>query len=182
MIKTLNVQYHGIFCIMWLHIKVFTKCFRVKSVCPVIWWGTKKEKSTRFQETVILCEAFRENFKKKVGSSLCYHMISVHTGFCVSICLIFRFAYLVYYCFCAIRFSVSHLSIVFKWDTDCVICLLSTWSLQCYVCTAFIVFYFQYLTCGFFGWIIFSDFRILIWMLFRKHHSKLRVLNSCLLG
>ena len=126
MIKTLNVQYYGIFCIIWLHIKVFTKCFHGKSVCPVIWWGTKKEKPARFLETVILCEAFRENFKKKVGSSLCYHTISVHTGFCVSICLIFRFAYLVYYCFCAMLFSVSHLRIVFKWDTDCVICLMST--------------------------------------------------------
>ena len=38
--KTLNLQYHGIFCIIWRHIKVFTKCFDGKLVCPVIWWAT----------------------------------------------------------------------------------------------------------------------------------------------
>ena len=31
---------------------------------------------------------------------------------CVCTCLIFQFAYLVHYCFCAMLFSVSHLSIV----------------------------------------------------------------------
>ena len=35
--KTLSLQYHGIFCIISRHIKVFTKCFHGKSVCPVIW-------------------------------------------------------------------------------------------------------------------------------------------------
>ena len=28
--KTLNLQYHGIFCIIWHHIKVFAKCFHGK--------------------------------------------------------------------------------------------------------------------------------------------------------
>ena len=110
--KTLNLQYHGIFWIIWRHIKVFTKCFYGKLVCPVIWWATGKERPARFLETVILCEAFRGNFKMKVGSSLCYHTISVRTCLCVCICFIFWFAYLAYYCFCAVLFSVSHLSIV----------------------------------------------------------------------
>ena len=107
--KTLNLQYHGIFCKIWPYIKFFTKCFHGKSVFPVIWWATGKEKPVRFLEAVILCEAFCENFKRKLGSILCYHTISVRTSFCVCICLIFQFVYLAYYCFCAILFSVSHL-------------------------------------------------------------------------
>ena len=70
-----------------------------------------KEKPARFLETVTLCEAFRGNFQRKLGSSLCYHTISVRTCFCVCIYLIFRFAYLAY-CLCAILFSVSHSSIM----------------------------------------------------------------------
>ena len=31
-VKCWNLQYHGIFCIIWCHVKVFTKCFRGKSV------------------------------------------------------------------------------------------------------------------------------------------------------
>ena len=71
-----------------------------------------KGKQARFLETVILCEAFRGNFWTKLSSSLYSHTISVHTCFCVCIYLIFRFAYLEYYCFCAVLFSVSHSSIV----------------------------------------------------------------------
>ena len=119
--KTLNLQYHGIFCIKWHHIKVFTKFFYRKSVCPVIWWAIRKEKPAKFLETVILCEAFRGNFKNKVGSSLYYHTKPMRTCFCVSICLIFRFAYLAYYCFCAMLFSVSHLSIM---DISCCLCYM----------------------------------------------------------
>ena len=95
--KTLNLQYHGIFCIIWCHIKVFTRNFHGNSVFPVIWWATGKEKPSRFLETVILCEAFRGNFKRKVGFSLYYHTISVCTCSCVCICLIFWFAYIAYY-------------------------------------------------------------------------------------
>ena len=108
--KTLNSQYHGIICIIWGHIKIFTKCFHGKSVCPVIWSATGKEKPARFLETVILGEAFRGNFKRKLSSSLCYHTISVRTCNYVCICLIFRFAYLACYCLCAMLFSVSDLS------------------------------------------------------------------------
>ena len=110
MSKTSNLQWHGISCIKWRHIKVFTKWFHGKSVCPVIWRATGKENLARFLETVILCETFCENFKRKVGSSLCNHAISMSTCFCVCICLIFRFAYLAHYCFCAILFSTSYLS------------------------------------------------------------------------
>ena len=110
--KKLNLKYHGIFCMIWHHINFFTKCFHGESVCPVIWWATGKEKQARFLRTVILCETFRRNFKRKVGYSLCYHAILVHTCFCVCICLIFRFVYLACYCFCTILFSVFHLSIV----------------------------------------------------------------------
>ena len=119
--ETLNLQYHGIFCIIWRHIKVFTRSFHEKFVCPVILWATGKEKPCRFLETVILCEALRGNFKRKVGSSLYYHTISVRTCSCVCICLIFRFAYLAYYCFCAMLFLVSHLSIV---NISCCLCYM----------------------------------------------------------
>ena len=123
--KTLNLQYHGIFCIMWRHVKVFTKCFHEKSVCPVIWWATEKDKPARFLETEVLCEAFRGNPKRKLSSSLCYHTISVRICFCVYICLIFRLAYLAYYCyccFCAMLFSVFSLSIV---NIFCCLCYMS---------------------------------------------------------
>ena len=119
--ETLNLQHHGIFCVIWRPVKVFTKCFHGKSVCPVIWRATGKEKPARFLETVILCEAFRGNFKRKLGSSLCSHTISVRTCFCVCICLIFRFTYLANYCLCAMLFSVSHLSIV---NIFCCLCYM----------------------------------------------------------
>ena len=108
--KILNLQYHGIFCIIWRHVKVFTKCFQRKSVCPAIWRATGKEKPARFLETVILCKAFRGNFKRKLGSSLCYNTMSVRICFSVCFCLIFRFSCFAYYYFCAMLFSVSHLS------------------------------------------------------------------------
>ena len=38
--KTLNLQYNGIFSIIWRHIKVFAKCFQGKSVYPVTRWAT----------------------------------------------------------------------------------------------------------------------------------------------
>ena len=88
------------------------KCFHGKSVFPVIWRAARKKKPARFLETVILCEVFRGNFKRKLASNLCCYMISVHTCFCVCICLIFSYAYLACYCFCAMQFSVSHLSTV----------------------------------------------------------------------
>ena len=71
-----------------------------------------KGKPAIFLETVILFESFCGNFQRKLGPSLCYHTISVHTCFCVCIYLIFRFAYLAYYCLCAILFSVFHSSIM----------------------------------------------------------------------
>ena len=76
---------------------------------------------SRFLETVILCEAFRGNFKRKVGSSPYDHTISMRTCSCVCICSIFRFANLSYYCFCAMLFLVSHLSIV---DISCCLCYM----------------------------------------------------------
>ena len=71
----------------------------------------RKAKPARFLEKVILYEAFRGKFLEETNSSLCYHMISVHTCFCVCIYLIFLFDYLAYCCLCAILFSVSHSSI-----------------------------------------------------------------------
>ena len=68
-----------------------------------------------------LCEAFRGNFKRKLGFSLCYHTISMRTFLCVCIFLIFRFAYLAYYFFCAMLFLVSHLSIV---NMSCCLCYM----------------------------------------------------------
>ena len=44
MSKTLNLQFHGIFCIIWRHVKILSKCFDEKAVCPVIWWTIGKEK------------------------------------------------------------------------------------------------------------------------------------------
>ena len=105
--ETLNLQHHGIFGVIWRHIKVFKKCFHRKSVCPVIWWATGK---ARFLKKVT--KAFHGNFKRKLCSSLCYRTLSVRNCFCVCICLIFRFVYLAYYCFCIMLFSLSHLSTV----------------------------------------------------------------------
>ena len=90
-------------------------------MCRVIWWATRKGKPARFLERVVLYEAFRRNVLGKLDSSLCYHTISLRNCFCVCICWIFRFAYLAYYCFCAILFSVSHLSIV---NIFCCLCYM----------------------------------------------------------
>ena len=97
-----------------------------------------KGNPARFLETVILCEAFRGNLE--TGSSLCYHTISVHTCFCVCICLIFRSAYLAYCCICAILFSVSHSNIM---NIFCCLCYMPGvyLNLPCYVCVVFLVFY-----------------------------------------
>ena len=186
--KTLNLQYHCIFSIIWRHIKVYTKWFHGTSMCLIIWWATGNDKPARFLETVYLCQAFHGNFKRKVNFSPCYHTISVRTCFCVCICLMFRFASLAYYCFCAMLFSVSHLSIV---NIFCCLCYMPgaylkspMLCLRCVYClliskTRYIA---QYLTCGFCGWTIFCDLQILVWMLFRKYHSKLCFLSFRLLG
>ena len=114
-----------------------------------------KGKPARYLEPVILCEAFRGNFQRKLGSSLCYHMISVPTCFCVCIYLIFRFTYLAYYCLCAMQFSVSHSSIV---NIFCCLCYMPgvylkspMLCLHCVCCLLFskICQIAQYLTCGF---------------------------------
>ena len=76
------------------------------------------------REYVILC-AVHGNFKRKLGSSLCYHMRSLRTCFRVCICLIFAFAYLAFYCFCAMLFSVSH----FKHSEHLLLLLLYAWRL-----------------------------------------------------
>ena len=137
----LILQYHGIFCIIWCYIKVFTRSFYGKSACPVIWWATGKEKPSRFLETVILCEVICGNFKRKVRSSRYYHAISVHTCSCVCICLIFRFAYLAYYCLSAMLFLDSHLSIV---NISCWLCYMPgvylTSPMLCLCCVYFLLF------------------------------------------
>ena len=166
--KTLNLHYHCIFCIIWRHVKVFTKSFHGKSVCPIIWWDTGKEKPPRFLETVILRGAFCGYCKRKFGFSLCYHTISVRTCLYVCICLAFRFAYLAYYCFCALLFSVSHLSVVNIFCCLCCmpgVCLKSPMlCLPCFYCFLFFKTRLipQYLTCGFCGWSIFCDLYILV--------------------
>ena len=77
----------------------------------VILQATGKDEPARSLEKVILCEAFCGNYKRKLGSSLCLHTISVRNCLCVCICLIFWFAYLAYYYSCAMILSVFHLSI-----------------------------------------------------------------------
>ena len=85
----------------------------------------RKGKPARFLETVILWEAFHWNFLRKLSSSLCYHTISVRTCFCVCIYLIFRFAYLAYYCLCAMLFS----SFSFKHSEHLFLLVLYAWCL-----------------------------------------------------
>ena len=117
----------------------------------------REREASQIPETVILCEAFLGNFKRKVGSSLCCHTISVRICFCVCICLLFQFPYLAYYCFCAILFSVSHLSIV---NIFCCLCYMprvylksSILSLRCVYCLLFSKTRqtARYLSCGFCG-------------------------------
>ena len=108
--KTLKLTIPWYLCMIWRHLKVFTKCFLEKLTCPVIWWATRKENPARFLEAAILCEEFCGNFKRKLSSSPCYHMISVRSCFCVCICLMFWCIYLAYGSFCAMLFSVFHLS------------------------------------------------------------------------
>ena len=81
----------------------------------------RKEEPGRFLVTVILCEVFRGNFKRKVGSNLCCHTISVYTHFCVCICVIFQFAYLASCLYCEMLFSVSHFSLV---NISCCYCYM----------------------------------------------------------
>ena len=119
--KTLNLQYHGIFWIIWRHIKRFCEMLSQEISVSSNLVSYRKGKPARFLETVILCEAFHWNLLRKLSSSLCYHTISVRTCFCVCIYLIFRFAYLAYYCLCAMLFSVSHSSIV---NIFCCLCYM----------------------------------------------------------
>ena len=119
------------------------------------------------REYVILC-AVHGTFKRKLGSSLCYHMRSLRTCFCVCICLIFAFAYLAFYCFCAMLFSVSH----FKHSEHFLLLLLYAWRLpktsmlylRCVYCLLFSKtrYITQYLNCGFCRWTNFCDLHILV--------------------
>ena len=54
--------------------------------------------------------------------------MSVRTYFCVCNCLMFWFAYLAYYCFCAMLFSVSHSSIM---NIFCCLCYMPSVYLKC---------------------------------------------------
>ena len=114
-----------------------------------------KGKPAGFLETKILCEAFRVNFQRKLGSSLCYHTISVRTCFCVCSYLIFRSAYLAYYCFCAMLFAVCHSNIVNIFCCWCYMRCVYLKSPMLYLrCACYILFsktrqIAQYLNCGF---------------------------------
>ena len=139
------------------------KCFHRKSVRPVIWWVTWWAIWwARLLKTVILCEAFRGNFKRNLGSSLCYYMISVRT------CLIFRFVCLACYYFCAMLFLVSRLSIVnifcCLYYVPGVYLISPMLCLLCVCCLLFskIRWIARYLTCGFYGWTISYDLRIAV--------------------
>ena len=99
---------------------------------------------------------------------ICYHTISVCTCFWVCICLMFRFAYLAYYCFSAMLFSVSHSSIV---NIFCCLCYVPGVFLKspmlCLRCVCCLLFsktrqIAQYLTCGFCDRTTFCDLRILV--------------------
>ena len=79
------------------------------------------DKPARSLEKVILCKGFCGDFKNEINSTIFYDMISVHTCFCFYICLKFRFADLAYFCFCAMLFSVSQLSIV---NIFCCLCYM----------------------------------------------------------
>ena len=52
----------------------------------------------------------------------------MRTYFCVCNCLMFWFAYLAYYCFCAMLFSVSHSSIM---NIFCCLCYMPSVYLKC---------------------------------------------------
>ena len=112
-----------------------------ESVCPILWWATGKDQPAGFLETVALCEGICGNLKRKLSSSFYHHTISVHAFFCVCICLIFYFAYLAFCCFCAMLFSVSHLSIVsifcFLYFMPGVYLKSPMWCLRCVYCFTF---------------------------------------------
>ena len=127
-----KIPWHGIFCIIWRHIKVFTKCFRGKSVYSVIWWDIGKEKPSRFLKTVIPCEEFLGTF------SFCCHMISVRTCFFVdlfNISVLF-FSILLFLCNAIFSFSFKH-------SEHLLLLALYVWcrpKISCYVCAALIDF------------------------------------------
>ena len=87
--KMINLQYHGIFCILWLRIEVFTKCFHRKSVCPVIQWATGRRSQTdswkqsfyvkRYEETVRGTPAlvFAIIRYQRVLFFLCLHLFNI---------------------------------------------------------------------------------------------------------
>ena len=75
------------------------KCFYGKPACSLVCWATGKEKPARFLEKVVLLEAFCGNFKNKLCSSLCYHIILLCTCFCDVIWLIFSMLYCKFSCF-----------------------------------------------------------------------------------
>ena len=93
-----------------------------------IWWTTRKEKPARFLETVILCEAFHGNFKRKLSSALWDHIILVHSCFLclhllnISVCLLSILSFL-----CNAIFSFS-----FKYSEEhlLLLVLLYAWCLS----------------------------------------------------
>ena len=62
--QTLNLQYHGIFCIIWCRIKVFVKCFHGKSVCPVIWWAMGRGNQPDSWKQWFCVKRFVETFRR----------------------------------------------------------------------------------------------------------------------
>ena len=71
--KTLNLQYYGIFCIIWRHIKVFAKCFYLELVSPVIWWATRSGNQPDFWKQEFCVKRFVETFRE--NSALVFAII-----------------------------------------------------------------------------------------------------------
>ena len=73
MSKTLNLQFHGIFCIIWRHVKILSKCFDEKALCPVIWWTIGKEKPD-----FVYREIFKQVFTERENHPPPYPHIHTH--------------------------------------------------------------------------------------------------------
>ena len=137
-------------------------------LCHVMWVSTRKEKPLRFLEKVVLREAFPGNFVRNWTLVFNYHTISVSTCFYACIYFVIRFAYLAYYRFFAMLFSVSQLSIV---NIFCYLCCIpgvylkrSMLYINCVYCFLFSKtrLIAQNLTCSICGSMIFCDLLISI--------------------
>ena len=102
--KTLNLQYHGIFCIIWRHIKVFARCLHGKSMCPVIWWATGRESLPDSWKQWFCVKRFVESFRGNLALVSAYLFLCLHL-FNISVRL---FSILLSLCNAIFSFSFKH--------------------------------------------------------------------------